>query len=425
MNERKFLIRNVKKARDLINGKLKITPKDKNGDLVTNFDLDIEKFLIKKIKRTYPDFEIISEEFNSDKELSKNCFVIDPIDGTNNFARKIPLWGMQIACIKNNEVVASVIYLPVYEELYSADKSGAYLNDEKIHIGQQDEKTGIYSMEQSISRSYEIQQKNHNCRLFGSAAFTLSMVACGKTGAAMFKDTIHPWDIIPGEYLVKQAGGISFVNDNIKVCANSTCWTNLLTTKEIEQEDEEIAEPEQEIELQETERNENEEPKEQAEKNIQEEIIAFEEMDKNEEEVEQNQIDEIEEIEQELEQEQNEKNNKNERNDNEKIEEQEQGIDFEETEYIVEKKIIITEPEPEPEIKQEPQTTQPEPIPFEEPETIIETFVVTEDDEDIEPPIITKEAKSEEKVVKPTPKPVQSIIKKPSLTEARRRKIIM
>ena len=67
MNERKFLIRNVKKARDLINGKLIIKPKDKSGDLVTNFDEIIEQFFIKKIKKAYPDFDIISEETNNNK----------------------------------------------------------------------------------------------------------------------------------------------------------------------------------------------------------------------------------------------------------------------------------------------------------------------------------------------------------------------
>ena len=96
MKMRKFLIRNIKKARDQIDGKLIITPKSKDGDLVTNFDTKVEKFLIKKIKRTYPNFDIISEELNGEKKVTKNCFIIDPIDGTNNFARKIPVWGMQI-----------------------------------------------------------------------------------------------------------------------------------------------------------------------------------------------------------------------------------------------------------------------------------------------------------------------------------------
>lgn len=229
MNERKFLIRNAKKARDLINGKLIIKPKDKSGDLVTNFDEKLENFFIKKIKKAYPDFDIVSEEKNSKQSLTKNCFVIDPIDGTNNFARKIPMWGIQVACIKNGETVASVIYLPVYDELYSADKTGAYLNDDKIHVNRQNEKIGVYTIGGSIPQEYEMQTKNPNFRHFGSAAFSLAMVACGKTSACFFRENINPWDFIPGEFLVKMAGGFSFMKDHIRVCANMQSWSNLLS----------------------------------------------------------------------------------------------------------------------------------------------------------------------------------------------------
>ncbi len=232
MNERKFLIRNVKKARDLINGKLIIKPKDKSGDLVTNFDEKLENFFIKKIKKAYPDFDIVSEETNSKKRLTKNCFVIDPIDGTNNFARKIPIWGIQVACIKNNETIASVIYLPVYDELYSADKTGAYLNDEKIHVNRQNEKIGVYTTGNQIPQEYEMQTKNPNHRHFGSAAFSLAMVACGKMSACFFREKVNPWDFIPGEYLVKMAGGYSFMKDHVRICANMQSWSNLLQRTE-------------------------------------------------------------------------------------------------------------------------------------------------------------------------------------------------
>lgn len=363
MNERKFLIRNVKKARDLISGKLKITPKDKTGDLVTNFDLTIEKFLIKKFKRTYPDFDIISEEFNGDKKISKNCFVIDPIDGTNNFARKIPIWGIQIACIKNGETVASVIYLPTFEELYSADKSGAYLNDEKIHINRQDEKIGVYSIEQSIPQAFEIQSKNRNCRLFGSAAFSLSMVACGKMSAAMFKDTIHPWDLIPGEYLVQKAGGVSFVSNHIRVCANNTSWANLLVSEKPQPK---------------------KEPTEKSKKTP------------------------------------------------EKL------PDIDDDEQILEELVEEKKPEPikvkvsnEPEIAVETEkniTTDDKNEPnffIEESETVLETFVIDTPELEEPKPLVIKEEQPKTASKTPRPTTLKPIMKKPSLTEARRRKIIM
>ena len=90
----KFLIDVVKNASFLINDELEVKAKDDKGDLVTNFDYAIEKYLIEKIKEKYPDFSIISEEYNNNNELTENCFTIDPIDGTINFANGIPLWGI-------------------------------------------------------------------------------------------------------------------------------------------------------------------------------------------------------------------------------------------------------------------------------------------------------------------------------------------
>ena len=236
MNMRKFLIRNIKKARDQIDGKLIITPKSKDGDLVTNFDTKVEKFLIKKFKRTYPDFDIISEELNSDKKITKNCFIIDPIDGTNNFARKIPIWGMQVACIKDGKIIASVVYLPIYEELYSADESGAYLNDEEIYVNKQNEKIGVYSVSPRTKNLDEIQSKNPNSRNFGSAAFSFAMLACGKISAVFVLRDSKPWDIIPGEYLAKQAGAITFNTGENRITANSKSWNNLLTAGPTQEE---------------------------------------------------------------------------------------------------------------------------------------------------------------------------------------------
>ena len=108
----KFLIDVVKGASLLITDEFEVKAKDEKGDLVTNFDYEIEKYIIDKIQEKYPNFSIISEEYNSDKQLSENCFTIDPIDGTINFANNIPLWAIQIACIKNKKTCAAVIYLP-------------------------------------------------------------------------------------------------------------------------------------------------------------------------------------------------------------------------------------------------------------------------------------------------------------------------
>ena len=100
-----FLIELVKCASLIINDEFKVKAKDDRGDLVTNFDYEIEKYIIDKIKESYPDFSIVSEEYNSEEGLKDNCFTIDPIDETVNFAHNIPLWGIQVACIKNKKLL--------------------------------------------------------------------------------------------------------------------------------------------------------------------------------------------------------------------------------------------------------------------------------------------------------------------------------
>lgn len=126
--EGKFIQRIVREAEKLLSRDFAVYAKGSEGDLVTDVDYLVERFLIEKIQAEYPDFAIISEEFNADTELSDNCFIIDPIDGTKNFANGLPLWGIQVACRKNGQTIASVISMPALKEFYFADESGAYLN---------------------------------------------------------------------------------------------------------------------------------------------------------------------------------------------------------------------------------------------------------------------------------------------------------
>ena len=83
-----FIIDIVKEASLLINDNFTINQKGKYDDLVTNLDTEVERFLISKIKEKYFNFDIVSEEYNSNNSVTDNCFVIDPIDGTINFSNK-------------------------------------------------------------------------------------------------------------------------------------------------------------------------------------------------------------------------------------------------------------------------------------------------------------------------------------------------
>lgn len=224
-----FLIYIVKQAADLITPEFVIKAKDDAGDLVTNFDFEIENFIITKIKEKYPDFDIVSEETNSHKELTKNCFVIDPIDGTINFAHNTPLWGIQVAAVKNFEPCTSVIYLPRLNELYCADKTGAYLNGKKISVKQWGPKQAMFAIEGgNRAPSYaRLHSVTRNVRILYAHCVNLAWTARGALSGAIFKkDSV--WDYLPGEYLVKQAGGVVIDEPQTHIAASNIEFANLL-----------------------------------------------------------------------------------------------------------------------------------------------------------------------------------------------------
>lgn len=225
----KFLIKLVKDASLLITDEFQVNAKGNDGDLVTNFDYEIEKYMIDKIIENYPGFSIVSEEYNSKNKLTDNCFTIDPIDGTINFANNIPLWGIQVACIRNGKTCAAVIYLPKLNELYYADLNGAFLNDKPIHVNNLDIHKGLYTIEgpEKSLDLIKMREVSSHCRDFYCSAVNFAWVACGKLSATNFVwDTL--WDYIPGEFIVKQAGGTIYNNKKQHIAANNLEFLEIL-----------------------------------------------------------------------------------------------------------------------------------------------------------------------------------------------------
>ena len=225
----KFLIDVVKNASFLINDELEVKAKDDKGDLVTNFDYAIENYIIERIQEEYPNFSIISEEYNSKNELTENCFTIDPIDGTINFANGIPLWGIQVACIRSSKTCAAVIYLPKLNELYYADENGAFLNDKPISVNKLGINKGIYTIEGpgKFLVSDKMISINRNYRIFWCSAISFSWTASGKICAVnVTADKL--WDYVPGQYLVEKAGGVIYNSERTHIAANSEEFLDLL-----------------------------------------------------------------------------------------------------------------------------------------------------------------------------------------------------
>lgn len=202
-----FLKRIINEANEISKKRFEVYSKGGENDLVTNLDLEIEKYLISEIKENYPEFDIVSEEFNTNGTVTDNCFIIDPIDGTINFANNLPLWGIQVACRKNGKTIASVISFPRINEFYYADETGAYLNGKQISINEVPIKNTLYAIDgnNNLPCMQRMRKYSSNRRNFGGVCVSMAFVASGRIHGAVFRSD-KPWDYEPGLFICKMAG---------------------------------------------------------------------------------------------------------------------------------------------------------------------------------------------------------------------------
>ncbi|MFA6305896.1 MAG: inositol monophosphatase family protein [Candidatus Gracilibacteria bacterium] len=209
---------------------IKISEKGKN-DLVTNADKASEKFITEQIKKYYPDHEILAEEdFFKNKKIpnAEYVWVIDPLDGTMNFAHGIPLFAVSIALIhtkkikssKNfeylhGEIILGVVHAPkMNETFYAALDRGAYLNGKRIRTSSVKKVenailvTGFPPTHKEKNLPYFIKMlpKCQGARRLGSAAIDLCYTACGRFDGH-WEFSLKAWDIAAGSLIVKEAGG--------------------------------------------------------------------------------------------------------------------------------------------------------------------------------------------------------------------------
>src|SRR6266480_2198591 len=139
MNYQSFIIAVLQETSKIANEKFgKVTGTIKGGDsnqVLTEADVAIGKFIIQKIKQEYPDYNIIDEEAGIIDNKSDFTWVIDPIDGTSNFAQGVPHYGIMIGLLKKATTIAGGIAFPYFHELCFAEKGkGAYCNDKRITV---------------------------------------------------------------------------------------------------------------------------------------------------------------------------------------------------------------------------------------------------------------------------------------------------
>jgi len=201
------------------NKDIKINTKSSHHDRVTIADLESEKKIVNIIKEKYPDHNFLAEENIYEKTGSEYTWIIDPLDGTNNFSKNMPIFCVSIALAKKEEIILGVIYNPINKELFTAKKGkGAYLNKKRIHVtSSKDLKdslmiTGFYydrgepMLKTLVNIKKFLLKKILGIRRLGSAALDLANIACGRADG-FWEWYLSPWDFAAGILLVEEAGG--------------------------------------------------------------------------------------------------------------------------------------------------------------------------------------------------------------------------
>jgi len=191
--------------------------KEGRANIVTDVDVLVENRIIALLQSEYPDYNVLSEESAAITNDSAYTWVIDPLDGTNNYVHGIPFYSVAIALTNSYEVLLGLTYDPWRKELFVAQKgAGAWLNDQPISVSERTSMEGSFigcDMGYDAEAGAAILEGFRNSwpqmcgiRIMGSAVLGLAYVACGRLDLYMHP-YLYPWDVASGILLVKEAGG--------------------------------------------------------------------------------------------------------------------------------------------------------------------------------------------------------------------------
>tara|TARA_B100001029_G_C15016305_1_gene427578 strand:+ start:544 stop:1284 length:741 start_codon:yes stop_codon:yes gene_type:complete len=180
-------------------------------DFVTNSDKKVEKILVEELTKSKKNYSFITEESGIIKKSDpENLWIIDPIDGTTNFLHGIPHFAISLALQKNNQIISGVIYDPIKNEIFYAEKdNGSYFNNQRIRVSKKKDLDDCLFG----TNNNGVKNTNLNSRVSGSAALDLAYVASGRLDG-FFQNDLNLWDIAAGKIIIEEAGG--------KISANNT-----------------------------------------------------------------------------------------------------------------------------------------------------------------------------------------------------------
>ena len=212
--------------------KLQVSKKGPS-DFVTNSDLKVEKIIIEELKKARPNYSFISEEngIENNKDTN-NTWIIDPIDGTVNFLHGVPHFAISIALKSNNEIISGLIYDPIKDELFFAEKdNGAFFNNHRMRVSNKNKMDDcLFATGGKLNSELNFPNRKSGC-----AALDMAYVASGRYDG-YFQNNLNLWDIAAGIILIKEAGGIINdidlnINENIKVITSSANISSKLQEK--------------------------------------------------------------------------------------------------------------------------------------------------------------------------------------------------
>lgn len=187
-------------------------------DLVTQTDLAVERLLLERLPALLPGSTVLGEESHTSLVLGDLTWIVDPVDGTTNYAHRIPLVAVSVALWRQGRVDLGAVYLPVLDELFWAVRGqGAFLNGEAISVSSEGTMqaaliaTGFpYSFYSEVDavceRLRRVLLATQGIRRLGSAAVDLAYTACGRL-EGFYETGLKPWDTSAGWLLVEEAGG--------------------------------------------------------------------------------------------------------------------------------------------------------------------------------------------------------------------------
>lgn len=196
---------------------VKTKAKSSRHDVVTIFDTKSEECIFSLIGEMFPDHVFLGEESGlSTDPHGKVVWIVDPLDGTMNFSRQIPIFTISIAAVYNNQVLCGVVYQPITNELFVAKKGlGSYLNGKKIKVSSTDDIThGVYAIgfpygsesPSNLDYCFDLLRNGMPIRNIGSGALNMAYLAAGRF-EGFWIPSLYSWDMAAGMLLVNEAGG--------------------------------------------------------------------------------------------------------------------------------------------------------------------------------------------------------------------------